>query len=888
MNPCESNTSFYSAVAPPAKILLQTSCLNNTDDVLRAFRCSNFIQPERLVLDYLEPLSTDCKRILLLSLYGSQTDVFFYGPSYESISSNLSLWFKNTTWIDGNVIYDLKTFVPQTSSIIPESQSQVLLLIYLFVSLPALAFIISFSIMTIYTSQRHLTEEQTPLTHTRKKSSTKTTNTGTNSTMTFMHIEDKAERQRYTNRLWFVFVPMVLIAILLCMIPWIITVSGVSFASRKNTVNVCSMLGYASTQFCVNDLSSAISVSMYEVMINWSTIIIAVLNLLLSVVQFMLSKQLSFIVFVPLWGSIVINALFDAFYGTHVWNLSYHYPFMDFATAFVNGAARSVDFLTGCVILLGQPYLVSSRQLAVDQDAQSRAKWICLYLSAGLWIKQIVVKSVFLMLYDGSINSNLDFVLVLFLMALGWLLVFPVFFRNGDWEHLFSFVPLLVSSIYGIIDTESKIVMADRFLTLLSCVFYFIQLLRQTMSSYTDTNEIRKAFRVISSNSKLAVEKLAESTRQKLTANFEHTVLEDEGPSDQKKTVSWIEKTVLSFGFWIALTLSILILFVSMERNQKIIHYCQSKLQTNMSSCAYDLHFGVRDILDHGILEWISSNLCAGIIIGCMIHFYTYRRDYILFFSMAFLGSLVFVVTPDLARYTPFTWTLSRLYTGFVLLIGTWAHLLLSRSMHVRNNPHTVSIKLKFAFFWSVAIVGCLAYAAYRGTLSRVLPDSIYPSQTIARPTELVQTLFFVLLLIPLGMRVSALPMPPKGTGILSFYENSVFEICLFLSSFASIACGLHMGFGSTAIMDTHYNIAHFFKIMGYGTVFTGLGYEIWDSMRKKIVVQAQFYQAMAAIAENQSVSVPKSPVFGSFTNMFRPKRESVGISLRSQHTRDG
>ena len=93
---------------------------------------------------------------------------------------------------------------------------------------------------------------------------------------------------------------------------------------------------------------------------------------------------------------------------------------------------------------------------------------------------------------------------------------------------------------------------------------------------------------------------------------------------------------------------------------------------------------------------------------------------------------------------------------------------------------------------------------------SERLPQTLFPNSLITRPWDVLPLILFI---------ISGTFLYPR------FYKKypSLFSHGLIISVIPNIATQIHMAFGSSALFDNHFNIAHFLKIIAYLVPLTGL-----------------------------------------------------------------
>ncbi len=218
----------------------------------------------------------------------------------------------------------------------------------------------------------------------------------------------------------------------------------------------------------------------------------------------------------------------------------------------------------------------------------------------------------------------------------------------------------------------------------------------------------------------------------------------------------------------------------------------------------------------HTILEWsaFSMAIFAGLL--ALINF-TIRRDV----ATLILGIALFCAGVMDAFHTlaadrlinsaadnrdliPFTWAICRLFNALIMMSG--AGVLLSKNGESKNTG------IRFALTTSAAF-GAAAYGIiHLCASSSRLPQTMFPESIVTRPWDVAPLALFLL---------AGLFVFPR------FYRArpSLFAHSLVISVIPQIATQLHMAFGSMALYDNHFNIAHFLEILAYGVPLGGLAF---------------------------------------------------------------
>ncbi len=153
----------------------------------------------------------------------------------------------------------------------------------------------------------------------------------------------------------------------------------------------------------------------------------------------------------------------------------------------------------------------------------------------------------------------------------------------------------------------------------------------------------------------------------------------------------------------------------------------------------------------------------------------------------------------------PFTWAICPLFNALIMISG--AGVLLSRNGESKNTG------IRFALTTSAAF-GAAAYGIiHLCASSSRLPQTMFPESIVTRPWDVAPLALFLL---------AGLFVFPR------FYRArpSLFAHSLVISVIPQIATQLHMAFGSVALYDNHFNIAHFLEILAYGVPLSGLAFD--------------------------------------------------------------
>jgi len=224
-------------------------------------------------------------------------------------------------------------------------------------------------------------------------------------------------------------------------------------------------------------------------------------------------------------------------------------------------------------------------------------------------------------------------------------------------------------------------------------------------------------------------------------------------------------------------------------------------------------------VIEHTLLEWTAFCIAAFVVIISLLH-YRISGDVttpiigVAFFMAGCMDAFhtlaadnLIVSVADRGDLVPFTWAICRSFNALILIAGVL--ILLLRHRDVDGDTHA---KPGFGFVVAVSIsFGVVAYLIiYAAATSPELPQTIFADAWITRPYDALPLLLFIvagLLIYPLLYRK----------------HPSVFAYALVISAIPEIVTQLHMTFGSTALFDNHFNIAHFLKIVAYSVPLMGL-----------------------------------------------------------------
>ena len=248
-----------------------------------------------------------------------------------------------------------------------------------------------------------------------------------------------------------------------------------------------------------------------------------------------------------------------------------------------------------------------------------------------------------------------------------------------------------------------------------------------------------------------------------------------------------------------------------------------------------DLFYRLSGAFAYTILEW--SAFSAALITAAMglVNFRVVRDLRVAVISVALLcaGSMDAFQTlaadrligsvADNRNLIPFTWAISRIFKALIILIGV--------SLCLIDPDRSRKNDFRFIILSSVLFI-FLAFAIIQYCASRTdLPETMFPGSWLTRPWDVAP-----LILYTLG----------GATLIRRFNQQnpSIFTHALLISMIPETVVELHMAFGSTALFDNHFNIAHFIKIFAYLVPLMGLIFEYIQTYTRLELVNQQLAES--------------------------------------------
>ena len=292
--------------------------------------------------------------------------------------------------------------------------------------------------------------------------------------------------------------------------------------------------------------------------------------------------------------------------------------------------------------------------------------------------------------------------------------------------------------------------------------------------------------------------------------------LQTETTIQQKQEQSPSIPRVLPWGILAICLLPSALLLVGVDfSTQGLAVDNQWALQTQQSELLEYQFLALSGAFTHALLEWTAFCIAGFVVFLGFSHYRITKDDTTPIIALAFFTSgcmdafhtlaaaRLIDALADNSDFIPFTWAISRLFSAMILIIGVT--IAIFRKPQERHKPD-----LKFIVGISLVFGLCTYIIIILAATSPALPQTTYPNALVSRPYDVLPLLLFIfagVVIYPLLYR----------------RQPSIFAYCLIISAIPEVITQLHMTFGSTALYDSHFNIAHFLKIIAYTVPLLGL-----------------------------------------------------------------
>ena len=281
------------------------------------------------------------------------------------------------------------------------------------------------------------------------------------------------------------------------------------------------------------------------------------------------------------------------------------------------------------------------------------------------------------------------------------------------------------------------------------------------------------------------------------------------------------------------------------------------------------LHHSLRGSFTHTLLEW--SAFCAALFIAILsfVHFFT-EHDVttpVIGLALFYAGCMdafhtlaanrMIQAVADNKDLIPFTWAICRLFSAIIMVLGV-AVLLPGKSPSWKG-------KGTLLITGSSILFGVLAYLIIHFcAISNTLPRTTFPEFILHRPYDTAPLLLFVL------------------SGIFVFWPfhrrfPGIFSHALLIGLIPQIATQLYIVFGSKALFDNYFNIAHFLKIVAYLVPALGIVRDYIRTYREKELLARKAAEASRLKSEflnviSHELRTPLTVMLGNIPLLTNPR----------------
>ena len=210
-------------------------------------------------------------------------------------------------------------------------------------------------------------------------------------------------------------------------------------------------------------------------------------------------------------------------------------------------------------------------------------------------------------------------------------------------------------------------------------------------------------------------------------------------------------------------------------------------------------------------------------------------------------------------QFIPFTWAISRTFNACIMIIGAGMFLGKGRiRLFSRRSSGKLLIFLAPTFFGLVAFT-----IIYLCSVSRDLPQALFPDSIIPRPWDTPPLILFLL---------------AGGLVFPAFHRRnpSLFSHALLLSVIPHLFAQIHAAFGSSALFDAHFYSAVFLKNVGYLVPLIGLILDYLRAYQAEASLLATEEQLRVARTVQQGLLPDSAPGLDGY--------EIAGISNPARH----
>ena len=263
---------------------------------------------------------------------------------------------------------------------------------------------------------------------------------------------------------------------------------------------------------------------------------------------------------------------------------------------------------------------------------------------------------------------------------------------------------------------------------------------------------------------------------------------------------------------------------------------------------ANDQFYALKGALQHVIMEWSAVSIAFIAALASFLHFYRNGDLTVPIIGLALLcagitdafhtlaATRIISASAPNSDFIPFTWAFSRVFNASILIIGVLISLWYTRSAKTIDSANTKTTTFKFLLIIATTFISVAVIAVSIAASSESLPQTMFKDAIVTRPYDVLPMALFFL----------------AGALIWSWQQKdpTPMKTALLLALIPEVATQLHMSFGSIALFDNHFNIAHTLKIFSYLCILCGI---FFDLLEKESI--RNFNGEMINFSQSQSQS---------------------------------